>query len=421
MREGIEFGRPALGLDVLRSSDGRVVALEYDSIAGSRFAGIAESSARTSGSSCLLRLPAILARPDGRHPARAEFQVSVQRPSATGKEICPMKRMLLASAAILVASLAHAADNAQMAKAKAEGEVAFYANITAVEPIMKAFTADTGIKAQYTRISSNKFVATAITEFEAGKLAADVVQAPLPVLEELKQKGILAAYHSPAAKGYPAWAHKDDSIQLFGIEYVGLIYNKDRVKKADVPKHYMDLTDPKWKDKIVMANPANHPSTISWLIGLKENVFKSEAEWMKFVKGLAANQPMLVASFGPTPAPIESGEKLIGISMPKYIVTKAPAPLEWARLDEPLMGTPRAIAITSKAPHPEAARVFVDYWLSDKSMGMLAKDVGEYVLAPGVYPPVDGIKEAKVIPIRELSDAELRKWGAEFKKIFSAS
>ncbi|MCC7325683.1 MAG: extracellular solute-binding protein [Burkholderiales bacterium] len=329
--------------------------------------------------------------------------------------------MLLASGAILVASLAHAADNAQMAKAKAEGEVAFYASITAVEPITKAFTADTDIKAKYARISSSKFVATAITEFEAGKLAADVVQAPLPVLEELKKKGILTAYHSPAANGYPKWAHKDDSIQLFGIEYVGLIYNKGRVKKADVPKRYMDLTDPKWKDKIVMANPANHPSTISWLIGLKKNVFKSEAEWMKFVKGLAANQPMLVASFGPTPAPIESGEKLIGISMPKYIVTKAPAPLEWARLDEPLMGPPRAIAITSKAPHPEAARAFVDYWLSDKSMGMLAKDVGEYALAPGVYPPIDGIREAKVIAIRELTDAELRKWGAEFKKIFSAS
>lgn len=333
-----------------------------------------------------------------------------------------MKRMLLVPAVILAATLAHAADNAQMAKAKAEGEVAFYANITAVEPIMKAFTADTGIKAQYTRISSSKFVATAITEFDAGKLAADVVQAPLPVLEQLREKGILAAYHSPAAAGYPDWAHKDTSIQLFGIEYVGLIYNKELVKPADVPKHYMDLIDPKWNNKIVMANPANHPSTISWLIGLKENVFKSEAEWMKFVKGLAANHPMLVASFGPTPAPIESGEKLIGISMPKYIVTKAPAPLDWARLvDEPLMGTPRAIAITSKAPHPEAARAFIDYWLSKKSMGMLAKNVGEYVLAPGVYPPIDGIQGTKVIAIRELSDSELRKWGAEFKKIFSAS
>jgi iron(III) transport system substrate-binding protein len=247
---------------------------------------------------------------------------------------------------------------------------------------------------------------------------ADVVQAPVPVLELLKDKGVLASYRSPAAAGYPDWTKKDDRIQMFGIEYVGLIYNKEKVKAADVPKRYEDLTHPKWKDKIVMANPGNHATTIAWLIGLKENVFKSEAEWRKFLRGLAANRPMFVASFGPTPAPIESGEKLIGISMPKYIVTKAPAPLDWARVSQPMMGTPRAIAVTSKAPHPAAARAFVDYWLSKKSMEILAKDVGEYVLAPGVYPPIDGINKAKVIPIRELSDEEIQKWGAEFKKIF---
>jgi iron(III) transport system substrate-binding protein len=329
-----------------------------------------------------------------------------------------MKRLLIAVLALCLTAAAQAADDARLDKARAEGKVAFYANITAVEPIMKAFTDDTGIKAEYTRISTTKFVATAITEFEAGKFMADVVQGPLPVLELLKEKGMLAPYRSPAAAGYPAWSRKDDRIQLFGIEYVGLIYNKDLVKPADVPKRYEDLTDPKWKNKIVMANPANHPTTIAWLIGLKENVFKSEAEWMKFVKGLAANKPMFVASFGPTPAPIESGEKLIGISMPKYIVTKAPAPLDWAHLSQPLMGTPRAIAVTSSAPHPTAARVFVDYWLSKKAAGMLAHDVGEYVLAPGVYPPIAGMDKAKVIPIRELSDEEIKKWGAEFKTLF---
>ncbi len=329
-----------------------------------------------------------------------------------------MKKLLVAFIVLFAATSAHAADNAQPGKAKAEGKVAFYANITAVEPIMKAFTDDTGIKAEYTRISTTKFVATAITEFEAGKFMADVVQGPLPVLELLKEKGMLAPYRSPAAAGYPAWSSKDDRIQLFGIEYVGLIYNKDLVKPADVPKRYEDLTDPKWKNKIVMANPANHPTTIAWLIGLKENVFKSETEWMKFVKGLAANKPMFVASFGPTPAPIESGEKLIGISMPKYIITKAPAPLDWAHLSQPLMGTPRAIAVSSTAPHPNAAREFVDYWLSQKAAGMLARDVGEYVLAPGVYPPIAGMDKAKVIAIRELSDEEIKKWGAEFKTIF---
>ncbi|MGZ8263805.1 MAG: ABC transporter substrate-binding protein [Burkholderiales bacterium] len=329
-----------------------------------------------------------------------------------------MKKLVTALALIFAAAHAPAAQKSLLDAARSEGRVAFYANITAVEPIMKAFAADTGIKADYTRISSPKFVATTITEFEANKLMADVVQAPLPVLDILKARGILVPYRSPAAAGYPAWTRTDERIQLFGIEYVGLIYNKELVKAADVPRRYEDLTLPKWKNKIVMANPANHPSTISWLIGLKENVFKSEADWMKFVRGLAANQPMFVASFGPTPAPVESGEKLIAISMPKYIITKAPAPLDWARLEQPLFGTPRALAITSKAPHPNAARAFVDYWLSKKTMEILAKDVGEYVLAPGIYPPIDGMNKAKVESIRELSDEEIQKWGAQFKKIF---
>jgi len=329
-----------------------------------------------------------------------------------------MNKLIAVFIVLFAAASAHAADNATLAKAKAEGKVAFYANITAVEPIIKAFTDDTGVKAEYTRISTTKFVATAITEHEAGKFMADVIQGPLPVLDLLKEKGMLASYRSPAAAGYPEWSRKDDRIQLFGIEYVGYIYNKEQVKPADVPKRYEDLADPKWKNKIVMANPANHATTIAWLIGLKENVFKSEAEWMKFVKGLAANKPMFVASFGPTPAPIESGEKLIGISMPKYIVTKAPAPLDWARLSQPLMGTPRAIAVSASAPHPAAARAFIDYWLEKKAAGMLAKDVGEYVLAPGVFPPIDGMDKAKVIAIRELSDDETKKWGEEFKKIF---
>ena len=327
-------------------------------------------------------------------------------------------KFIVALTSMFAAACVYAAEPPLIDLARKEGRAAFYANITAVEPIMKAFATDTGVKGDYTRIASPKFVATTITEFEANRLSADVVQAPIPVLELLKSRGILASYRSPAAKGYPDWATKDDRMTVFGIEYMALIYNKERVKAADLPKRYQDLLHPRWKNQIVMPNPANHPSTISWLIGLRENVFKSEADWRKFLQGLAANQPMFVASLGPTPAPVESGEKLIAISMPKYIITKAPAPLDWARLEQPMMGTPRAIAVTSKAPHPNAARVFVDYWLSKKSMEILAKDVGEYVLAPGIYPPIAGIDKAKVIAIRELSDEEIQKWGAEFKKIF---
>lgn len=334
-----------------------------------------------------------------------------------------MKKLLIALAVALAAaalpSAAQVTDQDLLKRARSEGRASFYANITAVEPIIKAFSSDTGVKGEYTRISTTKFVATAITEFEAGKFMADVIQGPLPVLEMLKDRGMLAAYRSPAAAGYPEWTRKDDRIQLFGIEYVALIYNKEIVKPADVPKRYEDLTDPKWRDKIVMPNPTNHATTICWLVGLRDHVFKSEAEWRKFLAGLAANRPMFVASLGPTPAPIASGEKPIGISMPKYIVTNAPAPLDWARVSQPMLGTPRAIGVAVKAPHPNAARAFVDYWLSKRAMEMLAKDVGEYVLAPGVFPQIDGIDKAKVVAIRELPDEEIQKWGAEFSKIFA--
>ena len=41
-------------------------------------------------------------------------------------------------------------------------------------------------------------------------------------------------------------------------------------------------------------------------------------------------------------------------------------------------------------------------------MNILARKIGESVLSPGVYPPIDGIDRARVIPIRELSDEEIQ-------------
>ena len=328
-----------------------------------------------------------------------------------------MKSLLVLVLSFFLVPNAFAAD---LAKAQQEGKVNLYANITAVEPIMEAFAAATGVQGIYTRVDTSKFLATVVTEHEAGKLQADVLQGPVPILEMLKEKGVLASYKSPAAAGYPDWATRDDAIVQFGIEYVAPIYNKELLKPADVPKRYEDLADPKWKNQIVMPDPASHATTICWLVGLKEHkIFGGDEAWLKFLKGLAANKPMFVKSFGPTPAPVESGEKLLAISMPKYIITKAPAPLDWVRV-ETLLGTPRAMAVAAKAPHPEAARVFLDYWLSKDAMRLLADKVGEYVLAPGVFPPIDGISKAKVLPIRELSDEEIRKWGDEFKKIFFA-
>lgn len=66
------------------------------------------------------------------------------------------------------------------------------------------------------------------------RVTKDVLQAPRPMMEFLRDKGVMASYRSPAAVGYPEWTKKDEKIQIFGIEYVSLIYNKELVKPGDI-------------------------------------------------------------------------------------------------------------------------------------------------------------------------------------------
>ena len=306
-----------------------------------------------------------------------------------------------------------------VAAAKAEGKVTFYANITAIESIIAEFANTYGVNAEYVRVATDKFIPTVLTEFQAGKLLADVVQGPLPILQILKEQGVLGSYVSPNASLYPDWAIDEDGvIQLFGIEYVCILYNTELLAADQVPTSYLELADPKWRDKLLMPDPTVHATTISWLVALKEEVFESEDAWVQWLRGIAANRPLYVASFGPTPDPIARGERVLGISMPKYIITKAPAPLGWANVTEGLFGSPRAMAIVKNPRHPEAAKLFIDFWLSDVSMKLLADKVGEYVLYEGIYPPVPGIDQTVVRPIRDLSDEEIQTWSQFFAGIF---
>jgi len=110
-------------------------------------------------------------------------------------------RSRLFTAAVCLAFAAFAVwGQADVDTAKAEGKVTFYANITAIEPILAEFASTYGFNAEYVRVATDKFVPTVLTEFQAGKLLADVVQGPLPILQILKEQGVLGSYVSPTPR-----------------------------------------------------------------------------------------------------------------------------------------------------------------------------------------------------------------------------
>src|SRR5690625_1297410 len=115
--------------------------------------------------------------------------------------------------------------------AQEEGSLEYYANITAIDPVLEAFFDEYGVEANYTRTSTEGFAASLLTEHQAGRQLASVLQGPVPLLEILKDFGLLEEYDSPAAEGYPDWSRDEDGmIQSFGVEYVALIYNTELVE-----------------------------------------------------------------------------------------------------------------------------------------------------------------------------------------------
>ena len=60
----------------------------------------------------------------------------------------------------LLVTAASAQDADLVAAAQAEGSLEYYANITAIEPVLEAFAEEYGVTANYTRISTEGFAAT---------------------------------------------------------------------------------------------------------------------------------------------------------------------------------------------------------------------------------------------------------------------
>jgi iron(III) transport system substrate-binding protein len=83
---------------------------------------------------------------------------------------------------------------------------------------------------------------------------ADVYWANEPIrAEALRQKGISAPYFSPNAKGIPA-VFKDSEGYWTGFSARVRVFIVNKGVR-EMPESILDYTNPKWKDRSVIANP----------------------------------------------------------------------------------------------------------------------------------------------------------------------
>jgi len=108
-----------------------------------------------------------------------------------------------------------------------------------------------------------------------------------------------------------------------------------------------------------------------------------------FLIRLAQNEPTFSPCFGATPHSIEASYNWIGISLPKYIVTRSPDLLGCTPEISLSLGRPEGLPWLHEPPIPiRLATLFLNYYLSEEAMTLFARRPGDYVLALGVWPPI---------------------------------
>jgi iron(III) transport system substrate-binding protein len=323
----------------------------------------------------------------------------------------------VALAALWLFSAPLGAQPVNIEAAKKEGKLTIYGTIVpqVMTLIQKGFEAQYGIKVEYWRGDATKVIDRVLTEWRAGKPNFDVVIGARGPLALGKTENVYARFTPPAAANFPArFKDKDGQLTAMRLTPVGVLYNTELVKSADVPKTFDDLLDGKWQGKISMPDPSRHASTAQFLWNMEQ--LKGD-KWMDFVRGLAKQKPHLVESYSSVPNAIVRGESAVGITYVQY-AGQFKGPISFAPIDK-VFADPSDAALSAKAPNINAGKLLIEYLCSPEGQRKIA-DTGEFVLAPGIYPNIPGADKIMggLLLMKDPSSEQLGKMQAEFRQLF---
>src|SRR5688572_13278690 len=327
--------------------------------------------------------------------------------------------MIALSVSLLVPFIAAAQDAKLIDAAKKEtGPIVAYGSLESntVEPIIEAFKKKTGLRVEYWRASATKVMDRALGEHRAGKSVFDVMVNNSGAIHVMKKDGLFAKYVSPAAKAFPKEVVDPDLGPVYRNTPVGIIYNKGQINAADAPRSLEDLLNPKYRGKFVMPDPTQHTTTIQWLASLYKIMGKEKAE--KFTRDLGATKPLLVESLAPAAERVSTAETPLGISLVRYVVTfsEKGAPVDYVRLGK-MLSLGQYIALSTKAPRPNSGKAFIDFFLGDESMRMLAKQ-GEFVNRKGIHPSLPDADKIQAVEMDDFDAQGFKEKTQEYQKIF---
>ncbi len=326
--------------------------------------------------------------------------------------------LALFAATLSAAAPAFSQSAAVLGAAKKEGKAVVYGSLEseAADKAIAALKSKIGVDVEYWRASATKVMDRALSEYRAGRPLFDVILTNDNPMQIMFKEGIFAKYDSPSAKEFTKESIDPNLGPRYRNVIIGVVYNKDIIKPADAPKSLEDLVKPQYRGKLVMPDPTQHTTTTQWVASLDKLMGKEKAD--KFIRDLAAQKPILVESLLPAVERVTTGETPIAITYIKYVYSfgQKGAPLDYVRLGK-FMGDGHYLGLSNRAPHPNAGKAFIDYFLGAENMRVLAK-LGEFVNRKGIYPPLPDADKIQFVEMYDLDSKQFAEKKKEYQQIF---
>jgi iron(III) transport system substrate-binding protein len=257
--------------------------------------------------------------------------------------------------------------------ARKEGKLVFYsANVAESEqPVIEAFNKRFPfIKVEFLRAPGNQLLQRVKTEAAAGKLLADVVDHSDRSLM-LEIENLFQDYAPPNAADYIPETRASPKLWPRSTVVWAIAYNSELLKNP--PKSWADLTKPEYGNKQIGQVIAPSGGT-TWTRAMFERQVVGEDYWQK----QAATKPLLFPSNAPTSDALVRGEISIAPLLYNAILPKlrdgAPVKIFFAPEGAPV--TPFAAGIPKTAAHPNAAKLFMNWCLSEEGQAFMIKELG---------------------------------------------
>jgi iron(III) transport system substrate-binding protein len=257
-----------------------------------------------------------------------------------------------------------------LAAAKKEGVVVWYTSVDAktLEGVVKRFDdSHPGISLQTLQITSNLIPARIITEQRGGKFNVDVANGDVVPMSQLAAAGALAPYHPDDADKFVKGAVDPHGywVALYDDTTV-LAWNPKKLAADGLrpPASIDDLTKPQWRGKIGLDVTA-----YNFYQGLTE----TRPDAQDLIKRIMANHPLITQGHTNTVTQMEAGEFDVTPTAYGYLADKdhrAGLPIDFIN-PKPLLVGLTPVALVKNAPHPNAARVLLDWLLSKEGQNVI--------------------------------------------------